>query len=297
MTKELSDSTIKAYQGRIISLEGSLLAEKGIDYDFDIENWKDIIAHLTFSIKYTNPETCKGYLSALMYATKGKPAYDKYHEYFQRIKQQCIDRAKQQLLPEKRRINYLNKEQLIEAYNLTYANYLETKEDYYDHLILALYIIQPPVRADYCGMEIIQEEISIDDKKNYCVLSSVNQKNDYFVFNEYKTKKTYGKVLIPIEKDLSDLLRLHYHARKEKYVLPDFWTQNTLSQKVRSILLKITTRECSIGLIRHAWVYDLYKTNPTLLQKEELARKMLHSVAIQELYRTSEDLHMLNLEE
>ena len=298
----LSDSTKKAYESRITVLDGYITAEKcrqGVeDYEFSPLNYIDNLAFLKFGGKWNNPETKKGIVSALLYKVEDKnsEAYKQYHSYFCELKKTCIDRAKQQQLPETRKNKYLTKDELLECYTLCHSKYLADKQDYYDHLVLALYIIQAPVRADYCGMEIITGLFdNTDTNKNYCQLNTVA--DSFFVFQNYKTSKTYGKVIVKIEEPLVELLKEHYFVRKEKYVLPEFWTKAYLSEKVRLITKKYTGKECSIGLIRHAYVFDLYKTNPTLYQKEELARKMLHSVAVQELYRTSEDMSILNLEE
>lgn len=300
MTGEVSATTKKAYEGRLRAFGDYLTLYKyraGDDqYDFSIYNWVDNIAFIKFGGKYTNPETAKGVVSALLWKVeKQSDAYKQYHALFDTLKRTCIDRARQQQLPDNRKSKYLTKDELIDCYSLCHSKYLSDNQDYYDHLVLALYIIQPPVRADYCGMEIVDTALTeCPANKNYCQLSAVA--DSFFVFQKYKTAKTYGKRLIKIEEPVVELLKHHFYERKEKYVLPDFWTQNQLSERVRAITKKYTGKECSIGLIRHAWVYDLYKTNPTLNQKEELAYKMLHSVAVQELYRTSEDLTILNLE-
>jgi hypothetical protein len=299
----VSDSTKKAYEGRLTTFEGYItcymIREQGQeDYEYSEQNWVDNLKFLAFSDKYKNPETKKGVISALLWKIGNKESepYKKTHEAFDRVKQECIKKAREQTLPDNRKSKYLTKDQLLECYSLCHSKYLSDQQDYYEHLILALYIIQPPVRADYCGMEIWDSALpSYMPQTNYCQISAVA--DSFFVFQKYKTSKTYGKVIVKIEPPLVELLKHHFYERKEKYVLPDFWSQNMLSEKVRAITKKYTGKECSIGLIRHAWVFDLYKTNPTLLEKEDLARKMLHSVAVQELYRTSEDLHILNLEE
>ena len=298
----LSDSTKKAYERRIAVLEGYITGDKyrqgQEDYEFSALNWVDNLAFIKFGGKWGNCETKKGIVSALLNKVENKEseAYKQYHSYFNELKKVCIDRAKQQQLPDNRKTKYLTKDELLECYSLCHSKFLADKQDYYDHLLLALYIIQAPVRADYCGMEIVDTSLSeYDQKKNYCQLSAVA--DSFFIFNTYKTSKTYGKVIIKIEEPLVELLKTHFYERKEKYVLPDFWSKAYLSERVRMITKKYTGKECSIGLIRHAWVFDLYKSNPTIADKEKLARKMLHSVAVQELYRTSEDLTILNLEE
>lgn len=298
--KTLSDSTIKAYKGRLDALEMYILGDKMNNregyYEFSPLKWQDNIEYLKNSQGYKNMETRKGVLSALLWKIGDKDceAYKKTHEYFNQVKHFCNLKAKQQKLAGDRLERYLTKDELMDCYNLCYAKWLADGRDYYDHLILALYIIQPPARADYCGME-ITEILPVDYTRNYCWLKP--EGTCYFIFNEYKTKKTYGTIHIPIEKDLLDLIKEHYHTRKEKYVLPEFWAKSFLCDKVRNITAKYTGKECSIGLIRHAWIIDFYKTNPSILQKEEMAKKMLHSVAVQELYRTSEELPSLNLED
>jgi hypothetical protein len=310
----VSESTKKAYQQRIDRIQMELYRYmKGIDmregstlawdYEFDVSDYKLILGALNDEAKLPKAkvygvETKKGYLSALMWAIADKEseAFKAYHAEFDKVKKECIERAKEQKLPEARQQNYLNKDELIELYQKCYTKFLATGQDYYDHLVLALYIIQPPVRCDYVKMKFIDRDIPEFDKdSNYCLMDKASPCK--FIFNRYKTSKTYGTVALPIEKDLQDLLRLHYYERKEKYVLPDHWDENYLSRKVRDICEKYTSKKCSIGLIRHAWVFDLYKTNPTLHQKEDLAKRMLHSVAVQELYRTAENVEQLSLEE
>jgi hypothetical protein len=313
----LSPSTLAAYESRIINLTGTVQRdvyteraqaaggyENAEDYDFSEYDADIVLKVLKTNKRFANPETAKGYVSALLWKVSDKTstAWDKYHEYFNTLKDQCNQKAKQQQLPEGRKEKYLTKDQLVKAYQKCYAQFLATNLDYYDHLVLALYIIQAPVRADYCGMRIVSKSdttAELDKEQNYCLLAPPEQSQygSHFLFRKYKTSKTYGAVSIPIEPDLEVILREHFFVRKNRDVLPDFWTPNTLSQKVRHLTLQYSGRACSIGLIRHAWVCDLYKTNPTILQKEDLAKRMLHSVAVQELYRTDEDMEILNQDE
>lgn len=314
----LSPATISAYESRMINLAGTVERQKYTEdcqaageflsgansYDFSEYDWEVNLKVLKTHKRFTNPETAKGYVSALLWKVEDKTscAWDEYHTYFNTLKEQCNQKAKQQQLPEGRKEKYLTKDQLVKAYQRCYAEFLISGQDYYDRLVLALYIIQAPVRADYCGMRIVDcmdTTVELNKEDNYCLLVPPGQPKltSHFLFQTYKTSKTYGKVSVPIEKDLEVILQDHFYVQKNRYVLPDFWTPNTLSQKVRQLTCKYSTKTCSIGLIRHAWVCDLYKTNPTILEKEALAKKMLHSVAIQELYRTDEDLEILNQDE
>jgi hypothetical protein len=325
MTQPVAPSTLKQYKRRLETFKrywdtnekecgesdfsGVILIE-----DFGLEKFKKNIHFLKTCKKFENNETKKGYINALMYFAKSQKLpdeiYNAYHSYFQEIKKACIDKAKEQILPPNRQENYLTKDQLVEAYNKCVEQYVAEEDtgmiptNYYDHLILALYIVQAPVRADYANMRILVENNEIEASKhieslemarlnsdvdaeagNYAVLTGAH---GYFFFQNYKTAKTYGSVKIRMEEPVSQILKAHYFQRREKYVLPQHYTRAHLARVVPVILQRYAGKKCSIGLIRHAWVFDLYKTNPTIQQKEDLARRMLHSVSVQELYRTAE---------
>ena len=295
----VSANTKKQYEGKLRNLTKFFLESESKDLNLD--DYSTTIQFLSTHPRFTNAETLKSYITAILYFTKGKDVYTHYHDFFNTAKEKCIEKAKQQLLPDNRAQNYLTKEELVECFTNCYGSFLADGLDYYDHLILALYIIQAPVRADYCGMFIVKDPEACQDYDdmdvNYCYLADKPEKDSFFVFNKYKTEKTYGRRVIAIDSQLYPILYAHAYERKEKFILPPFWSSNLLSHKVRNITKKYSGKECSIGLIRHAWVCDLFKNNPTIHEKEHLAFKMLHSVAVQELYRTTELLPELNLDE
>jgi len=271
------------------------------DWDFEITDSATVIEFLTTDARYDNPETRKGYYSALLYEAEiDTPAWHDYHRAFKLCKDLCIQRSKKQELPESRLAKYLTKDELLTAYEKCKKERMKNyPANYYDRIVLALYIIQAPVRADYVGMRLMNLD-SVHDvsdgyktKKNYCFIGEHDVK---FCFNTYKTAKTYGNVWIDAQPEVASLMRTH-KSRGEAFVLPEHWNANMLSKKVSALLLQYAGKASSIGLIRHAWVYDCYKNNPTLLEKEALARRMLHSVAVQELYRTAENVEGLSVEE
>ena len=307
----LAPSTLRAYTQRLEHIgcrwESWFNTEEneGSDYvEFDPKTQYDSVIQFIKTLG-KKPETNKGYITALLHATKDCPdAYKAYYAYFQTLKQTCIDNAKKQELPPSRQQKYLTKDQLNEIYNECYGKWLADQTDYYDHLVLALYIIQPPVRADYANMPILSYETyhkvlhEMNEKgvggtftTNFCVIDNQNTydpNRNFFHFINYKTAKTYGRQMIPIYQPLWELLKHHHFKRNEAKVLPDYYTASYLAKKVPEIIAKYSGKKCSIGLIRHAWVFELYSGNPTILEKEKLARYMLHSVAVQELYRTTE---------
>ena len=307
----LAPSTLRAYTKRLATFktyyEFSGKGWKHLDgtdaepKKFDIQEHENNINYIRQSARFANCETRKGYINTLLHFSKQYPdSYKAYHEYFQEVKEECNKRAKEQKLPPARQEKYLTKDELIEAYNTCLGNYLASGNNYYDHLILALYIVQPPVRADYAGMKCLKPDsvehfLSVDKQSNFAVIDEKSYKNSYFIFQTYKTAKTYGIAKIEMEHPVWEILKEHAYDKRHSEVLPSWYDSKTLAREVSNILFRYTGKECSIGLIRHAWVFDLYKTNPTIKQKEDLAKKMLHSVAVQELYRTAESLEELDI--
>lgn len=70
------------------------------------------------------------------------------------------------------------------------------------YLILCLYTMHPPVRDDYCEMDIIRKEADITDTKRnyYCIDTNV------FIFNSFKTEAIKGIVRVPVVPELAKVI-------------------------------------------------------------------------------------------
>ena len=81
-------------------------------------------------------------------------------------------------------------------------------EQLLSYVLLSLYTDIPPRRnQDFLSMVVVSQEPT-DTTKNYYVVD-----NQTFVFNRYKTSKTYGKQVIPVPVELQNVLAyyLKYH--------------------------------------------------------------------------------------
>ena len=302
-----SESTRKQYIGRLNTIK-NLFTTQFPNQPFNILNFQQLIPFITDTVLHI--QTRKGYYSAVLAhlsetAGKNSEAYLKYHEEFVKLKKNCNEMAKQQELSQKQKDKYLTKSDLEDLFKKCWSDTPNVESKYNignDYLILlGLYAIQAPVRADYWDMPIVTHSeyinpncsILFSANRNYCVLNTENPTQpSYFVFNKYKTDQYYGQQKINIHPVLESMILRRFKEGNNR-VLPFINNSNQLSQKVRALFKNLTGKECSITLCRHAWVYDLYATNPTIQQKEDLARRMLHSRQIQEFYRTNEDNNCL----
>lgn len=295
-----TDSTIKAYAGRIRAVKHHIITHLKLSSsepdkitDVDINDHELFLTSLR--ILDIHKETAKGYLSALLFETKDKnaEAYTAYHKYFSKLKNDCIETAKNQELPQNRAENLLKWDEVVKATDkarlIFEAN--KTHDNYYRYLVMALYTYQAPVRADYTNMRLLSDSKTTD---GFLVVNPNENclKLDYdassFIFNTYKTAKTYGRRVIDCDMRIKTLVEDYGRTvlKNYYYLLPNEWTPNYLSEYVAKCFLDMSGKKCGIGLLRHAYICYFYELNPSIRQKEELARRMLHSVRIQELYRT-----------
>lgn len=305
--KPLSDSTKYQYEGRL---------RKIATVCPDI---KRISEHLSrVDDMYQNLQTRKGTYSAILWKLRSleqSPERDASIQAvlkkFDDLKSACNAEAKQQNLTPNQMLNYMSYTDLLTLYNKA-TGQVDLGKEYNDELLyytlVCLYVVQPPVRADYWNMEFVQlfdaylegQEDKMkaahwivkcpDRTKNYCIVCPTES---YFVFQNYKTASTYGIQTVKAEWAVNHLLRHLAINLKQETVVP-LATPNALVKAVKKAFAYFGGKEITIGLLRHSYIMEFYKKNPTILQKEELAKKMLHSRNIQEYYR-SEDVEEDNI--
>lgn len=169
------------------------------------------------------------------------------------------------------------------------------KEEYNNvlsYLILALYVLQAPRRnQDYSEMYIVKEHNNkMEEDKNYYDI-----KKKEFIFNRYKTWKSYGQQIISVKEHPKLLeaidLYLKFHpnnkGRKSKNWKTPFlvhYDGSPLSQvnSITRILNRIFGKKVGSSMLRH-----IYLTNKYGDQMDDMiedASKMAHSHGTQGEY-------------
>ena len=147
----------------------------------------------------------------------------------------------------------------------------------------------PPTRLDYAPMKVIKEEdfekLSDDEKDdaNYLVLKSRNKK--YFHFGEYKTAKKYGANVIPVGKKLNSVLNIWLRINPTDSLLLNSQGKPQTANGLGKYITKVfepTGKKIGVNMLRHIFITE--KFAPQLDEKQEVAKKMGHSVGTQELY-------------
>jgi len=155
-----------------------------------------------------------------------------------------------------------------------------------DHMILSLYTMQPPRRNEFFNMRITHDMAKIDEEHNWLVWSP---KRKFFVYQDYKTAKTYGQEMQAISKKLESVIRQYLEARDNialpgndhflvKYGNLNFENSNDITRRLNKVLGK----KIGASMIRHIYLSEKY--GKTLKSMEDDAVAMGHSTSQQREY-------------
>lgn len=160
-----------------------------------------------------------------------------------------------------------------------------------DFVMVSLYVLQPPVRADYANMRwfIADEFVPDDIAENYCVL----QTNPRFVFQQYKTVHSHGVVTVPICDELHQILIDWCYVNDSDYLLARYvksmdklvpMKENTLTKRMGAIFVRHGGKPVNLGTFRHSFVSYHSKHDQDLHRKQKHAEQMMHTPAVADLY-------------
>lgn len=150
----------------------------------------------TLKSKYKAPNSLKNYINIIVVITKKIKILSDIYSQLTKINSDINNKIQTE-----RDDNILKpdeKDKIIKLEISKVLNDIKTKlKDPQDILIYGLYTLQPCRRCEYRNMKIIREPEKHnlnDPETNYLILTSPER----FIFNDYKTSKTYGQQTINI---------------------------------------------------------------------------------------------------
>lgn len=154
-------------------------------------------------------------------------------------------------------------------------------DDLTDHLVMSFYVLTPPRRnADYYLMKLDTDGKMEDKNFNY-----FRPKTKEFIFNNYKTKKTYSTQVVPVSFKLMNVLtnfiKLMNVGDDEFLVLPENTRRNS-ANAITKILNRVLDKKIGASMLRHIYLTEKYGDIKNEMAKD--AELMTHSVAQQKDY-------------
>ena len=261
----LSDSSITTYSSVLKSLYKKIYGDDEIDFSKFNDDEK-ILNHL----KDLPPNKRKTILSALVIITDNK----KYREQMLSDVRDYNHEISKQEKTDAQEDNWITQQEVISMYNdlKKTANMIYKKENkttndlqvLQNFIILALFTLISPRRSkDYCDFK----------------LKSVNKDTDNymdkgkFVFNSYKTAKTYGKQEVVIPKELASIINKWAKINPTDYLLFDANMNPLTSVKLNQRFNRIFDgKKISVNNLRHSYLTE--KFGDTIKKNDELSNTM-----------------------
>ena len=153
-----------------------------------------------------------------------------------------------------------------------------------DKMIYGLYTLLPPRRLEYSNVIIATKSQKLNDKNNYLIKDK--KKPIKFVFNDYKTSKTFKTQTIDIPESLSEVISNYILFTKKKTgeFLLDY-TTNTFSKKLVKVFSEVYGNRITLNYIRKSYATYIHGLNLSNNQLKEIAYMMSHNLEQSMKYR------------
>ena len=232
-------------------------------------------------------QTQKSYISAILAVFKHTPDikkteqkhyYDWYHG-FKEIHQQIDQKYKMNKPTDKQQ----------EAY-VAYADIIRKRDELEkgsrERLLLSMYTYLPPLRSDFNQVYLYDKKTTSFEHPNYIRLFDSVPK---LILNEYKTvtkndsfekelpSELVNEINESLNKDPREWLFMDRHKKPYK--------ENSYNRWVNRTLQKLFKKALTISLIRHSYINSLDFNKMTIIEKEQIAKDMAHTVNTQDRYR------------
>lgn len=272
----ISNSSLRTYESILRNLYTKVFKSK----DMTIENFNNDEKIFEF-IKDIPPNKRKSILSALVVLTDNKVYREKMLDDIKEFNKENLKQEKTEYQKE----NWVETEELDKIYNelkksaeLIYKKKSYSPTDYQDiqnYIILSVlggFYIPPRRSKDYVLMKITQpkkNETESDLNFNY-----YDKKNKKFIFNSYKTAKTYGQQIVVLPDELVKILNKWLKINPTEYLLFDTHNKPLTNVKLNQRLNKIFNKKASVNQMRHTYLTKKYgsliKTKENLLNDMSL---------------------------
>jgi hypothetical protein len=273
---DISSSTLRTYK----SILKNLYARNNEGKDMDVKWFSDEDKVLE-SLKDKAPAQRKTTLSALIAISKNAEKYRKLMNEDIEVYNQF---TKTQQKTDKQTASWKDYEEVRKIYDEKYSTVkkiLSSKDKIditelmrlVDFMILSITtgIWFPPRRSqDWIYMKVSGYN---PEEDNY-----LDMKNNQFVFNKYKTSKSYSTQKVEFPKDFKTILTKYLKHNPTEYLIFNRKNEPYTTQRLTQKLNSLFNGNISTTMLRHIFLTDKLKDIPKLTELNQLATDMGHSV-------------------
>lgn len=277
--KDITDSSKSLYINKLLALNNKKPI-KNLNYLLDIEDIKSKIAKFKNNTQRSYIVSVCSILKCYLNSNskvnhKFKKTYDEYIKLLNNYNELLQDAT---AITDTEKTNWVTVDIVKDIHNKLKNKVSKMKSPYdlndklisLDLLILSLFYITVPRRnADYLLMKVIDnDEIPDDDNYNYLDL-----KNKKFIFNRYKTARTYKQQIIGIPEELFKIIKNYIDINDIKineYLLINPKTgQNFTSQNAITVILnRLFEKKVSSSMLRKLFLTTKYSDTTNELDND-----------------------------
>lgn len=301
----VKESTIKQYYFHLEKLKKSLPEEyekNGWDFLRDIEKIQNAVSQNV----YTSQRNTFNSVIVLLLALNHDKRYDEviktYTEMRDKYNQQYVKEKTEGKMSEKQESNFATPEEILkmlsEMETIIKTEKIKSKTDISnsDRELLTTFtlfhlLLKCPTRNDMAGMILTtpNEFKKIHDDIRHNTNYLIKRKDGFQIeLNEYKTDKTYGRVLIPVPKEVVKVLRMFIKTTDKRTGDVLFTSsinkplsRNGISQLLLKTSKKYMDKAVSTTMMRKCVASDKFSEKNK--EQEELAKICCHDINTQNL--------------
>ena len=254
---------------------------------------EDVIKCITQDLKSKKKEPIslnsqRLYLSAMLWYSTNEDDKAKYKAEFNKLRPLADAEVESQSLEGDRAAKYMEWPEVMKCQEKAKELYETGKMNLNDFLLVCLYTLQPPVRADYAQMRIVKKITNCGERYNYAEFLADG--SVMYEFNQYKTMLKYGKMNWLAHPTVSELIRKKKAECFGKVCMVSSLDRAKMGRRLSEVFVMCGGKPITITLLRHSYITQFYKDfpNPSIGVKNNLARRMLHSRFVQEVYNVLE---------
>ncbi|NBX49506.1 hypothetical protein EBT25_06090 [bacterium] len=280
---KLSPGSLKTYMSILTNLEKQTALPLKTPEEV-IEYHKEIIDHL----KDVPGNVRKTRLSALVVFIENAKGADKVLKTFREQMTSDNTQYKKQIdkqeLTERQKEGFIPLSEVMEKYHALEKEVLPLmKKDALDArefvrvqlyvLLSCLLLIEPRRSLDYTEFKIR----NVDETKDNFM--KMTKRVPSFVFNQYKTANKHGQQSQDIPPKLYKIVKRWTELNPHDYLLMNTKQSNKItSTQLTQFLHGFFGKPISTSLLRHIYLTDKYKAIPALVEMQETAKAMGHTV-------------------
>ena len=273
----LSASSLKTYNSVLTSL-----MKKIVDPDevFDIKLFDNVKKIMPVVEVMKNPKT----LLAALFVLTEKPEYKvvmdkKIEEHNDEEKLQTKNEKQETNMITKTEVHALlnnmkNKVSVIYKNNDVSSKSINVLVNYILLCLVSGVYMEPRRSMDWVLMKTKLED---DTAYNY-----YDKKNNKFIFNKYKTSKTYKQQAESVPKELSKIINKYIgyvkDINKTDFLLFNISNNGLTAPEIAMRLNKMFGKNISTSMLRHIFLSDKFASMPSIIELQKTASAMGHSI-------------------